>query len=393
MDHTLGDSQGFYMFVETSSPNYPAVEVALEGPYLPPAGEMTMTFWYNMYGSSMGTLRVDYTYNGQVWNTDLWNKDGAQGGGDDWYLATVVLPAGSKRFRFMMTTGGYRSDAAIDDVYIAAGDVSPPTIYPTISTAPSLYPTTGHCLTVHMYDTYGDGWINNNGGYSSTWAWYSVDSEDGTKTELKTGGLNGDLFSGTERICYEEFVGTEADAGCFLFEVTPVSVYDASLLDQAQEISWKITMEGNDEVLAEADYADGITETTATFCPELWPTPAPTSPLALTKVTAVMTMFDSAGDGWEANQWVWDECQYNPVLETWSMCSTRKTGTLTTGSTDTEEIEYVAENCYKLSIQRSGSYYDEITWYGRGAPFFYACTIMRASACPLTPDRWADRPG
>ncbi|MCB9168835.1 MAG: hypothetical protein H6597_03415 [Flavobacteriales bacterium] len=118
-DHTTGS--GNYLYTEASSPNYPSKLAELYGPCIDLAGftSATLTFWYHMYGATMGTLNVS-VWNGSSWSGDLFSLSGDQG--NSWQQATVDLAAfvgGTVRLRFQGTTGSnYTSDMAIDDIQI-----------------------------------------------------------------------------------------------------------------------------------------------------------------------------------------------------------------------------------------------------------------------------------
>ena len=75
----------------------------------------TLSFFYNMYGSSMGTLSVDVsTDSGTTW-IEEWTLSGNQG--TQWYETYVDLSAYTSNIsvRFQGITGtGFRSDMAID---------------------------------------------------------------------------------------------------------------------------------------------------------------------------------------------------------------------------------------------------------------------------------------
>ena len=95
-----GDGAGFYMYVESSWPNYPRVgPFALTSPSFEVAGggAVAVRFWYHMNGYSMGNLSVE-AFDGAAW-TRAWTKVGDQG--DSWQFAEVV-PAASAvgRVRF-----------------------------------------------------------------------------------------------------------------------------------------------------------------------------------------------------------------------------------------------------------------------------------------------------
>ncbi|MCB0779732.1 MAG: hypothetical protein KDC03_09405, partial [Flavobacteriales bacterium] len=122
-DHTLGSTAGKYLYVEASSPNFPAKAAVLESPCfdLTGVGNALFTFWYHMYGADMGTLAIDVNVNGAV-TTDVLTISGDQG--NSWHQGHLDLSAhvgqGNVRVRFRAVTGsGYRSDIAIDDVRLA----------------------------------------------------------------------------------------------------------------------------------------------------------------------------------------------------------------------------------------------------------------------------------
>jgi hypothetical protein len=117
-DHTTGG--GKYVYTETSGCNNQ------EGWVETPCFDFTnlyapeVTFWYHMFGASMGTmeLQADTTGNNN-WAT-VWSLSGDQT--DNWFEATVNLQpyAGyvtKLRFR-AITGGGFTSDMAFDDFSI-----------------------------------------------------------------------------------------------------------------------------------------------------------------------------------------------------------------------------------------------------------------------------------
>ena len=76
----------------------------------------SVSFWYNMHGADIGSLRVERSDSTVVWSSsgDL---------GDVWRRATVSL--GSPAFAFVGVRGpGYAGDMAIDDVYVFCPDAT-----------------------------------------------------------------------------------------------------------------------------------------------------------------------------------------------------------------------------------------------------------------------------
>ena len=135
-DHTSGS--GSYYHTEATGESAGSVYL-LEGES-PPGTLQQVTFWYHMFGASMGMLDFEVSSNdGASW-TSHWSKIGDQG--EQWHMATTSLvnqDIDNLRFRGVRGSG-FRSDMAIDDVsLVMLGNPSPPTVAPT--TAPTKTPT------------------------------------------------------------------------------------------------------------------------------------------------------------------------------------------------------------------------------------------------------------
>jgi|GEM_PF-665096 len=139
-DHTTGT--GYYVYTESSSPNYPTKTANLLSPVfdLSSYGTIEAKFWYHMYGSSMGVMHLDIFVDG-AWQNDLWSLSGNQG--NTWIQKTVNLSsyAGKTiKLRFRGVTGSsYTSDMAIDDFQMT-GSGFPTISLSTNSLSKSLYP-------------------------------------------------------------------------------------------------------------------------------------------------------------------------------------------------------------------------------------------------------------
>ncbi len=118
VDNTLGTAQGNYMYLEASNGCY-----GQAAHLVTPCFDLTsivvpeMTFWYHMYGTSMGSLHVDVLSQGS-WDLDVMPAiTGNQG--NAWLQATVSLAAYAGEvinIRFRGITGSnWSSDVAIDD--------------------------------------------------------------------------------------------------------------------------------------------------------------------------------------------------------------------------------------------------------------------------------------
>lgn len=114
----------FYIYTEANG-NESSKMAILESPFIDIASltNPQLRFSYHMYGSFMGTLRVQVSNDrGATWLTDIWSKSGDQG--NNWYPANIDLSpynTGTDYFmiRFIGVTGNnYLSDMAIDNVVI-----------------------------------------------------------------------------------------------------------------------------------------------------------------------------------------------------------------------------------------------------------------------------------
>ncbi|MFK7949688.1 MAG: T9SS type A sorting domain-containing protein [Saprospiraceae bacterium] len=118
-DHT---GSGNYVFLEGSSCSGNTSDLYSATFDFTALSAPTLSFWYHMYGSNMGTLEVSYSMDGgTTWSAPIWSLSGDQG--NMWHEAKMLVPAlggqSSAMFRFSGTTGsGFATDMAIDDVTV-----------------------------------------------------------------------------------------------------------------------------------------------------------------------------------------------------------------------------------------------------------------------------------
>jgi len=123
VDHNPGTSTGKYLYAETSSPCFTGSNSwHLESPAIDLTGtnDIQFTFWYHMYGESMGMAHVDVSEDGgATWTLDVipaWTDDQ-----DLWQEQVVSLAAFSGavivRIRYE-DPSNYWGDFAIDDILI-----------------------------------------------------------------------------------------------------------------------------------------------------------------------------------------------------------------------------------------------------------------------------------
>ncbi|XP_048866511.1 MAM and LDL-receptor class A domain-containing protein 1 isoform X9 [Brienomyrus brachyistius] len=119
-DHTTG--LGNYLYVESSSPSRVGDVAQLKSPLLPPAGPQgyCITFWYHMFGATVGSLRLYLQESQPLQRTLMWKRQGMQS--DMWQMTQshvtlqevhqVVLEA---------SVGGWAGDVALDDITLTPG--------------------------------------------------------------------------------------------------------------------------------------------------------------------------------------------------------------------------------------------------------------------------------
>ncbi len=219
----------YYVYVESSSPNYSNMTAILNGPCFDLAGVSapTLSFKYHMYGASnMGGLVLEATTDDNTWSS-IWSMSGNQG--NSWQDASIDLSgyAGSSvKVRFVGTTGTtWQGDMAIDKLALTDGssgggnttvtltivlDNYPEETSWTVTQGGTTYASGGTygsqpdgstvvetfdlpagCYNFNIFDTYGDGICCAYGNGS-----YTVTAEGST---LASGGSFGS--SETQSIC------------------------------------------------------------------------------------------------------------------------------------------------------------------------------------------------
>ena len=127
-------SGSYYMYTESSNPNYPNKIAYFESPSFDLSGitNPTFTFYYHMYGSNMGTLYVDIsTDDGTTYPTNLWLQSGQvqTSNAAAWTPINLDLSAyigQTVKLRFRgLTDSSYRSDMAIDNISLTVTNSAP----------------------------------------------------------------------------------------------------------------------------------------------------------------------------------------------------------------------------------------------------------------------------
>lgn len=118
-DH--GTNNGHYLFLESSYPARLGYKSQLMSHSFDPTEERCLTWWYNMYGRTVGSLTVYLINSHSGSKTSLWSKSGEQG--KDWEQGFASFHSESQyRIVFEGTRGrGYTGDIALDDVQFREG--------------------------------------------------------------------------------------------------------------------------------------------------------------------------------------------------------------------------------------------------------------------------------
>jgi len=127
-DHTTGTS--YFAYTEASGNNNMNAYLTTPPINIDALITPTLTFWYHMFGSTMGELHIDI-YANSTWDMDAFTISGDQG--DVWNEEIVDLSTytglGSIKIRFRGRTGtDYYSDICIDDVKVSCLEPSIPTL-------------------------------------------------------------------------------------------------------------------------------------------------------------------------------------------------------------------------------------------------------------------------
>ncbi|MED6241113.1 hypothetical protein ATANTOWER_028659 [Ataeniobius toweri] len=119
-DHTTGT--GKYLYIESSHPSEKENTAQLKSLLLPPAGQKgyCFTFWYHMFGATVGSLRMFLKTADSLDKTLVWQQSGSQR--DEWLLAqSHVTLQRVHQVLLEATVGGEAGDIAIDDISLIYG--------------------------------------------------------------------------------------------------------------------------------------------------------------------------------------------------------------------------------------------------------------------------------
>ena len=86
-------SIGKYLYIESSNPRRPGDIAALLSATFPPTSGMCFSFWYHMYGTTIGTLQVLLQVAGSN-ASSIWELTGNKG--NTWYQGQVSFTPSSQ---------------------------------------------------------------------------------------------------------------------------------------------------------------------------------------------------------------------------------------------------------------------------------------------------------
>lgn len=117
VDHTLGTALGHYVYAQASSVVFGHQALLQSTQFSATGSGCTLTFYYYMYGSAIGSLEV------RIKNADgsvatQWIRSGEQG--QQWMSGQVLIGRRNNVFvQFLATRGrDYRGDIALDDILL-----------------------------------------------------------------------------------------------------------------------------------------------------------------------------------------------------------------------------------------------------------------------------------
>lgn len=92
--------EGYYIFIEASSPRITGDRAWLVSEGLSPGSPSCLSFWYNMNGNGIGALRVWVSAQNGA-QTPIWELKGRQG--PTWLQGKINIPAQTMSYKVTST--------------------------------------------------------------------------------------------------------------------------------------------------------------------------------------------------------------------------------------------------------------------------------------------------
>lgn len=112
----------YYLYTDASNGNSDDIAV-LQSVKITSSPHQCLSFWYHMYGSDIGTIRVYQIYSTQVQQTPIWSTFGNKG--QEWFYQAINLTYQDDTYRIMfegVKESGRKGDIAVDDIHISNTD-------------------------------------------------------------------------------------------------------------------------------------------------------------------------------------------------------------------------------------------------------------------------------
>ncbi|XP_039254872.2 MAM and LDL-receptor class A domain-containing protein 1-like [Styela clava] len=147
-DHTLRNSSGRYLYIETSWPRVEGDKAQLLSPLIScdKGATPVFNFWYNMNGPHIGPLKIYVTRDKGRLGNPVWEKNSNQG--NIWWHGQITIPpAFLSKGSFMIVIEAerkdYQGDTGIDDVSLTGCRAEEPTFGKLVAlTTPTATTTT-----------------------------------------------------------------------------------------------------------------------------------------------------------------------------------------------------------------------------------------------------------
>ncbi|XP_078583854.1 enteropeptidase-like [Branchiostoma floridae x Branchiostoma japonicum] len=154
--HQFEFYQGWYIYIETSSPRRTNDRAVLLSADIPANQTKCLQFWYHMYGYGVGTLNIKL-YANETFSQPIWTRRGTQQ--NAWRLAHVPVDGLTTSIRIALEAlkgSGFRCDIAVDDVTVT-DETCPSHVTPTPGCGGNLTAPSGGPVTSPNYPSnYGN---------------------------------------------------------------------------------------------------------------------------------------------------------------------------------------------------------------------------------------------
>ncbi|XP_041364647.1 MAM and LDL-receptor class A domain-containing protein 1-like isoform X2 [Gigantopelta aegis] len=222
-DHTMGTQEGYYIFLESSTPCKEGMKARLISPTFSFSDtQACLLFYYNMFGKTMGTLNVYQRIGGK--NVLKYTRSGNYG--PDWEPAVIALEQYSQfEIIFEAVAGSsFTSDVALDDIVVGSCDSLVPHFKNLLSINMSCDFNSGLCGFIQANDDVFD-WQLKSGPTSTILTGPECDQSNCSHgkylyTEASSPRVQGD----TARIVSPMLMGGSAMCLSFLFHMYGITM-------------------------------------------------------------------------------------------------------------------------------------------------------------------------